>query len=523
MASTSGTSYITTASEQATELYNNNRDYNNQLTWQGLVNQNDASARMANSALLNQYNQATAEAYVSSLQSKQALQNSGIVGQYKNQAMDAYNASLNNDLTDLQSSYNSAISDIESSRSENESNIENALYEQAQYTADYTNAHYDYLQYLYDEYQNGNNTVFNSTMYQKYLGYDYQRDENGTILTDEEGNYLVDETSAHLKSWDELTTVTKDEYGEYSSIYDENGNLTQFGIDFFDQMENSWDYVNNDYYGNNSDTWSTWLRENNEDLYDWAGSYNYYNYTQAGTNAGTVRTMYGMMSTDMTYSYLERMGGMTSSQVNAYFDKVNEAIDNALNEAKGAQTNVKSLRKASEKAIDAMEQMTNDLGLGASMAAEGFSWDTIRSEIDNIIEEGKNYQSSRNNMITEGAIMGTSGSALLVGGSVMAINIIDTAATAAATAAAAPSIGASIGAALGTVGLGAAGTIVTLGLVTLGTMIGMITSQAKKNEERKMAISKNTTDVFSQFAVQLTDYKNTLNRNSTKTRNQVIY
>lgn len=54
-------------------------------------------------------------------------------------------------------------------------------------------------------------------------------------------------------------------------------------------------------------SWQQYLEETNPELAEWARSYNPYDYTKAGTNEGTFKTLTGRSSTDFDWSPLERI------------------------------------------------------------------------------------------------------------------------------------------------------------------------------------------------------------------------
>lgn len=354
MATTAGQGLVYTSDTAKSALLSSNRDYNNRLTWQNLYNANDVAAAQAENSLVKSYTDASASAYVSYLQNQNAIKNSSIVGSGKQSLIDDAYSSWQSTLASYQSSLSSGLSSISESKEEADAVIDEALEEQADYTAQYVNAHYSYLEALYEQYEAGENTLFDEgSQWYKYL------------TTDEDGN-------VSLKSWEDLTaaaweelenedgTITK----EYTSLFDEDGNLTIAGVDFFDQLENQ--IANEGGY-----SWGDYLLETNEDLYNWANSYNAYNYTQDGTNAGTMRTMFGMMSTDYAYSFAERFGGLTSSQIDDLFADFYSAYESLGSTEKGDISDVQDL-------VSSFKSMADSLGITSDLEEElGMSFDTL--------------------------------------------------------------------------------------------------------------------------------------------------
>ena len=113
---------------------------------------------------------------------------------------------------------------------------------QAQYTADYLNAHFDYLQELY----NRDSELFASPDFYDYVDYSLV----GGVLQPGE-----------LKSMNAIRQM----------MFDPNGELNERGVRFFNQMEN---------YGIGTDfTFSDYLYNTNKKLYDWSVSMNPYDVT----------------------------------------------------------------------------------------------------------------------------------------------------------------------------------------------------------------------------------------------------
>lgn len=349
MATTAGQGMVYTSDTAKSQLLSSNRDYYNRLTWQNLYTSNNVAAQQAENSLVKSYTDASASAYVSYLQNQNALKNSSIVGSGKQSLMNDAYTSWQSTLSSYQSSLSSGYSSISESLEEANTIIDTALEEQADYTAEYVNAHYSYLEALFEQYENGENTLFDEgSQWYKYL------------TTDEDGN-------VSLKSWDDLTAAALDENGEYTSLFDEDRNLTIAGVDFFDQLENQ--LANEGGY-----SWGQYLSETNEDLYNWANSYNPYNYTQDGTNAGTMRTMFGMMSTDYAYSFAERFGGLTSAQIDEMFSEFQTSYDEIISKAEGEKYTIGDMSDLASS----IQSMADELGITSDLEKEmGMSFESL--------------------------------------------------------------------------------------------------------------------------------------------------
>lgn len=370
---------VYTADQAKQQLLNMNRDYNNRLTWQNLFNQNNITAQRAENQLVNQYTDASVDAYASYLQNQNAIKNSQIVGQGKQQLLNENELALQDAYNAYKQQFSEGQQSIASAQAEGEAAITEALEEQAQMTADYTNAHYSYLEALYDKYLSGENGYFaEGQQWNKYVTYDELLDENGNVIYDENGVALLDETSPRLMTWSEITNPK-------NGFYNEDGTLTIKGVDFFDQIENQVAYMGDDY------TWGQYLSETNPELLDWANSYNPYNYTQAGTNAGTMRTMYGLMSTDNDYSFAERFGGLSEDEITEMysgFQSAAEELGNAI--ASSGKDQGKSQIQSIQNYVNEIQTMTTNLGIEQDIENElGMTFEELTTALDTYVNQAR--------------------------------------------------------------------------------------------------------------------------------------
>lgn len=343
---------VWTANNVAGQLYEQNRDYNNRKTWQSLFSQNANTAMQAENQLVQDYSKATTQAYTSYLQNKNAIENSAYVGSGK-QALLSDNEQI---LQDAYNSYRNSLSEGQSAISEalteGDTAISEALQQQAQYTADYANAHWDYLEQLYYDYTQGENTVFDSKLWSKYVTNTAVLDENGNPMYDEKGEPI---TEARIMTRDELA----------SQLYDANGNLTLQGVDFYDQIENAIAQ------SGKGMSWGDYLASNNEDLFNWATSYNPYNYTFEGTNAGTFRTMVGMAADDNQWAFAERYGGLNEEEIKAMYEPFQQHLEE-LNSIDLAANPDKFVNGVKDINTD-LWNMAEELGLDGQMEELGIS------------------------------------------------------------------------------------------------------------------------------------------------------
>lgn len=373
------------------QLAEQNRDYYNRKTWDTLLNTNTMSAIKAENQLVKQYTEDTADAYVSYLKNKNTIENSGIVGSGKADILAESQSALEDAFNSYRSNLQQNISAIQESAAKNEQAILAERAAQAEMTAAYNNLHYDYLTELYNQYLEGENTLFNEKNWSKYLTYDQLKDEQGNLMYDDEGNPIYSD-EARLKTADELSNVAYEEFTdengnvtkEYTSFYDENGNLTVAGIDFFDQMENA--LANEGGY-----SWDDFLSENNQEVYDWSRSYNPYDFTYEGSNAGTFRTMNGRMSTDYLYDFAERFGGFTSGQIKEmYSDYEQKSQDLANAIAKKGKDKGKGYINEIRGLTDSLQDMAVELGIDADLQEEmGMTWEQLDDYLNSYLQQAK--------------------------------------------------------------------------------------------------------------------------------------
>lgn len=246
------------------------------------------SASRAENALLKDYSSDISAAYKAAEEQRRSIAGSELGQGYKSQALTgidyalegAYNSYLQNFMlnkSDIKSSlisnsrgvYNSAISakkdatnyanDSLETLEEGRLLIDEALEEHARNTADYLNAHFDYLSEL------------------------YERNPNAFL-----DDSMQDFVNREMKGGVWKVTGLKDigEIRQAMSVYN-NGSweLTPRGIDFFSQVQ-AMGYGDDVGY-----TFADYLFENNKDLYDWSVSDNKYDATYKDSfNRSTNRT-----------------------------------------------------------------------------------------------------------------------------------------------------------------------------------------------------------------------------------------
>ena len=323
------------------QLVEANRDYTGRKIFENLYGSINLAEQQQLNALKQDYTKAVSEAYASAYESKQAVASSNIGEGYKLGAMSDIDATLEEAYNSYRNSYLSGVSDVEASAASANEAISEKLGEQAEYTRQLANIPYDYLTYLFNTYAEGNdedNIFKTNPLWSKYT----YTDENGDM---------------QLRSW---------------AAY---GNLTSVGSDFYDQMFNELATKNSKFsFGN-------WLAENNSELFDWAMANSPYAYTQGGTNLAAFKTLVGMKSTDEQYSFIERAGGLSHSQIDEMFSKFTDkaaTLDERLKQGK-SKDNIKEFEgmvseiEAITDSLGITEQLENDIGTDLKTLAEQLS------------------------------------------------------------------------------------------------------------------------------------------------------
>lgn len=327
-----------------------NKDYKGRRVWGQMFGSLDLLKQKSTNQLENQYSASVNTAFTDTSKANTSIVGSNLGTGYKQAAMaendqaleEAYNASLQNFL--------SGKNQINDSIAESAYGVNSTLKQQADYTAKYANSHFDYLQNLWDKQEAGelSTNLFNEANWSKYTNEVY--DDMGNLSTDEEGNPI-----RLLKDISEIR----------SGMFDEDGELTLAGVDFFDQMQN--DTASRGIY-----SLSDYLVDNDKDLYDWQMNYNPYDHAPDSlgnsTNASSFKTMVGMTSKDSEYSFIERAFAMNEGELNTVFDSILTKAEN-------------SDADSFEDFSTEINKLTKDLGINATDVGLGELEGVLQSSI----------------------------------------------------------------------------------------------------------------------------------------------
>lgn len=390
------------------ELYDMNRDYRQRKSWENLYTGVDIAERQQLGELKQDFAQAMSDAYSSAYQNKQAIGASNMGQGYKAAAIDDVDNALLQAYDTYRKNYLQGKAEIEAGAAEAVENIDAALTTQSSNMKKMSDKPYQYMQYLWDKYREGedsDNIFLTDPLWKRYT-----KEE-----LDEEGNVI--DTS--LKSWEEIMDVgayEEDENGvkQWTGLYDDKGNLTIAGSEFYD-------FVMNDNATKGRYSFGRWLADNDEELYDWAKSYNPYEYTDAKTNLGSFNTMVGLTSTDQTYSFIERFGGMTERQVNDLYkdfsDKATELGERLSNDSgRGAKDILQDYNSLSKD----IENLATRLGIKEDLEKEmGVSFDALGAYLQNKVNKAKSNEDIWGDTLA-GAVVGGAGVTAVTGSLIQA-------------------------------------------------------------------------------------------------------
>lgn len=287
------------------QLEDANRNYYGQRTWAKLFGDLDLSKQLGTENLIRNYGTIMGEAYKASKANQSAILGSNLGQGYKQAALDENQLALEKAYDSYMSQYLSDQQALNKGVAQERAALNQELNTLAQRTADYGNAHFDYLQALWDKHKD------DKLGFNPFAQENFSRYVNNTY--DDDGNIV----SSNIKSIGEMEGI----------VFDKNGNLTQAGIDFFDMLEH--DDILSNY------SFSDYLRENDEELYNWATSENQYDFAPnvAGLNIkdGMFRRMVGQSSLDEQYTFVERAYGLKDGELNSAFTRLQTLTDNLFN------------------------------------------------------------------------------------------------------------------------------------------------------------------------------------------------
>jgi hypothetical protein len=343
----------------------------------------DLSKQLGTENLIRDYGAIMGEAYKASKANQSAILGSNIGQGYKNAMLEENQLALDKAYDSYMSQYLTEQAQLNKSVETQRQAINKELDTLAQRTADYGNAHFDYLQALWDKHKANelNFNPFAQANFARYLNNTY--DNDGNIL------------SSNIKSIGEMEGI----------VFDGNGNLTKAGIDFFDMLEH--DEVLSNY------SFSDYLRENDEELYNWATSENEYDFAPNASglniNDGMFRRMVGQSSLDEQYSFLERAYGMDDGSMESAFTEIQNITNeffNSLDVKKGIYgyklKDKKAFKDVTQSYAKEFDNLVEELGLSeqVSTVLKDRGYNTTLSYVESLMKSYEETIDKANRGIT---------------------------------------------------------------------------------------------------------------------------
>lgn len=393
--------YIQT-SDQAKKFLQGMRNATGSRSFDSLYAANEIAGARAEQQVEQQYGEQIGQAYKSAMAQRSNILSSNLGTGYKDAMLGDTDQYLSKAYDQYMSKLSQSKQAIASSVSKANEVVTDELEKQAANVLELNKSYSPYSEYYMKWLKNNlseeeYSEIVNSADWKNYMTADFGDDaetkarydeltsleEAGTLSPEQETELKALRASYYrLKSEQELTTPayveevdpeTGETYKHWTSIVDDQGNLTEAGINYYDFLEN--------YAATRKDagpSWEQYLSETNPELLDWAKTYNPY---LAGTKdpfwAGTMRTAHGTMSNDYKYTFLERMGGLSSKQIDSVFGDINKLTNKSIddinvNDVKGF---ISQYRKLAEQA-----------GL------EKVDWDALDKQADVYLQQIKDYE-----------------------------------------------------------------------------------------------------------------------------------
>lgn len=448
--------YIQT-SDQAKKFLQDMRNATGSRSFGSLYAANELAGMKAEQQVEQQYGEQIGQAYKSAMAQRSNILSSNLGTGYKEAMLGDTDQYLSKAYDQYMSKLSQSKQAIASSVSEANQTVTDELEKQAANVLEYNKAAPKYADYYINWLKNNLSEeeyleTINRPDWRNYMTADFGDDAetqaryNELVALEEEGKLSPEQESElkqlrasyyRLKSEQELTTPayveevdpeTGEKFKHWTSIVDDQGNLTEAGINYYDFLEN--------YAATRKDvgpSWEQYLSETNPELLDWAKTYNPY---LAGTNdpfwAGTMRTAHGTMSNDYKYTFLERFGGLGQKEVNSVFGDLTKLANKSINDI-----NVNDIKGF----ISQYRKLAEQVGI------ENVDWEAVDKDVDTYFQSIKEYEEE----IKAGKITtGVTGAWGLVSGIIMIVGGALATATGAGATAGVPTIIAGVGMLAGT-------------------------------------------------------------------------
>ena len=398
------------------ELERLNRDYSGQRTWGQAYGAINLAEQSAMADVEQNYAASMNQAYQAALQNKAAIAGSNVGTGYKTEAIASIDDALASAYDSYLQNYLQGQANVAENMDAYRSTVTKNLETQADYVQRYEQAHWDYLRKMYEMHQKGElesdgyYDPFEEANWKKYLN----------ITTDEAGV----ETEAGLMNESLLL----------SKFMDNEGNLTQAGVDFYEQMEQD--------MAQRTDaqtyTFQDYLRGEKQykDLPEWANTQYAFSYdpTYEGDTTGQsmFNTMFGRMSQDNVYTFAERKYGMSSGQLESSYEPFKTAV-NDLNKLMADSASAKKVDAAFDEVIAQYDKLAKDFN---------YTDNSLRDQLEELKRQYRAAGSGDAGEVVGSTLAGGMGGFLATTGA------------AALTGSAAGPLGTAIGALIGALGFG---------------------------------------------------------------------
>lgn len=360
---------------------------------------NELAGARATQQVEQQYGEQIGAAYKTAMAQRANILESNLGTGYKTELSEDVQKSLNQAYDAYMSKMLQGKQQIAETVSEANTEVDDVLQKYAENTAAYRNAHGDYAQSWVDYMRNNLSEeeyakFITGPDWRNYVTLDFGDDESAAsqyqllqkfvdagIMTDQQlretyAKYYRLKTTEELSAptfVEEVDPETGETFRKYTSIVDDEGNITAAGKNYFDFLEN---YAAT--RQGKGPSWEQYLSENNPELLDWAKTYNPYNYTDDPTNAGTFRTVYGTASTDYKYTFLEEYGGLSKKEIDATFGEMTSIMNKSVDDIN--TSDVKGL-------ISSYRQLAEQMGYDSDRV----DWERIEQQADVYLQQIKEY------------------------------------------------------------------------------------------------------------------------------------
>lgn len=483
--------FYVTESDVKSSLQDMNKTQEGYNVWRQMYGAIDLAKQKDLSGITYDYEKDLAETYAQAYAAKQNMENSSYFDSYKNQYITDVDKSLEEAYNSYISNYFSNVNKLDTEYNKLTSDVTGALKTEAKQYSEIINKIPDYLKYMYESAYSNEDVRKNI---ESQLGYDFWKNPAYERLLTEEGT---------LKDWETLSYLgefTTDDEGNKTYTVDpffakdEQGNdvLTKAGKSFYDSI------LNNPLYSYGVQSFDTWLKGENEDLYNWYTSYNPYNYApnMAGVTTGSsnIRQFLGMRSDDYKYNFIEDFAGMTKTQLE---NKLNVFKDRLESLSTNYRKDASKIASSSVEVFNEIRDWSNTLGLSQEfndyLNQQGTSWDELSNELTKVAEKIKD-----NGELTLDFFKGLTTPVQYALAPMMATGGI----AAGSAAAAATGIAGGAGAAAASTGVGA----LVIGGIALAAGIGLGSTKVSESKDYNEWASKSIKEGTLNYVTSLSQY-----------------